>query len=107
MIADFDALPPAVRDFRPQCPGCTPDNVTAAEARPCSHYDCPGLPPDLKVTCDTCMFDFAAQDGQPTCDHRTCDTALRLQKNVETYRLWVQVLVHEAASRPRQTETGS
>ncbi len=94
---DF-ALPPAVRDFRPQCPGCTPSSVTADAARPCSFYDCPGLPAELQVTCNTCMYDFAVEDGQPTCDHSTCETALRLHGNVETYRKWVHLLELEAAA---------
>jgi hypothetical protein len=93
------ALPPTVRDFRPQCPGCTPTAVTAVGAQPCSFYDCPGLPAELQVTCNTCMYDFAAEDGQPTCDHSTCETALRLQGNVETYRTWVRLLETESVAR--------
>ena len=89
---DFANLPRAVREFRPGCPGCTPDVVTAEEARPCSHYDCPGLPRELQVTCNTCMYDFATGDGQPTCDFETCETAQRLQGNVETYKQWVTML---------------
>ena len=94
---DYSSLPGAIRDFRPLCPGCTPDNVTAEGARPCSSYDCPGLPKDLEVTCDKCMYDFAAHDGQPSCDHSTCETALRLEKNVETYRTWIRLLAEEGA----------
>ncbi len=93
--ADFAKLPRSVREFRPQCPGCTPAALTADEARPCSSYDCPGLPPELKVTCDSCMYDFAAGDGQFKCDHDVCETAQRLQGNVETYRTWVNHLVSE------------
>ncbi len=93
---DFDSLPPAVRAFRPRCPGCTPEKVAAEGARPCSFYDCPGLPPELQVTCNTCMYDFAAQDGQITCDHATCEIALRLAGNVETYRTWVRRLAETA-----------
>ena len=44
------------------------------------------------------MYDFAADDGQPTCDHSTCATALRLKGNVETYRKLVQLVMHEAAT---------
>ena len=95
---DFATLPRSVREFRPGCPGCTPDRVTAEGARPCSHFDCPGLPEALMVTCDKCMFDFAAEDGQPNCDHATCEDALRLKKNVETYREWVALIRAEAAS---------
>ncbi|MFQ5558519.1 MAG: hypothetical protein ACE5GB_13565 [Acidimicrobiales bacterium] len=93
---DFAALPRAVREFRPRCPGCTPGSVSAEGARPCSFYDCPGLPEGLRVTCDTCMYDFAAGDGRVSCDHDTCETALRLKGNVETYRRWVEMLRSEA-----------
>lgn len=92
-------LPQAVREFRPGCPGCTPVATTADGARPCSFYDCPGLPAELRVTCDLCMYDFAAQDGQPSCDHNTCETALRLRGNVETYRQWIQLMKDEAAAQ--------
>ena len=96
---DDSTLSQTVRQFRPGCPGCTPDVTTAVDARPCSFYDCPGLPAELHVTCDLCMYDFAAQDGQPSCDHSTCETALRLRANVETYRKWIQLLKDEAAAQ--------
>lgn len=96
ITTDYNLLPPAVRGFRPRCPGCTPDTVTVEGARPCSFYDCPGLPAELQVTCNTCMYDFAAQDGQVKCDHATCDAALRLKSNVETYRTWVRMMAEEA-----------
>lgn len=95
--SDYGSLPRAVLEYRPQCPGCSPATVTHEGARPCSFYDCPGLPDELKVTCNTCMFDFAINDGQPSCDHTTCDTALRLRRNVPTYRAWKQILEDEAA----------
>ena len=98
-MADFETLPKVVRDFRPTCPGCTPETVTAPDARPCSYYECPGLPKDLEVTCNTCMFDFVAQDGQVQCDHDTCDTALRLKGNVERYKTWVRLIREETARR--------
>ena len=91
-------LPEAVREFRPHCPGCTPDATTDEHARPCSFYDCPGLPSELRVTCDTCMYDFAAADGQVSCDHDTCETARWLHGNVATYRRWVEMLREEAAA---------
>jgi hypothetical protein len=95
--ATYESLPPGVRDFRPQCPGCTPTVVTDEGARPCSFYDCPGLPAELRVTCDKCMYDFAIHDGQIKCDHSTCEDALRLEGNVETYRTWLQLLRSEAS----------
>ncbi len=91
----FAGLPPAVRDYRPQCPGCTPAKATDPEGRPCSFYDCPGLPEELEVTCDLCMYDFAADDGQIKCDHATCPAAIRLRRNVPFYRLWVEMLREE------------
>ena len=96
-MAGFETLPEVVRKFRPNCPGCTPDKATAHDAKPCSFYDCPGLPKELEVTCNTCMFDFAARDGQVRCDHDTCSTALRLKANVGTYKTWVRLISAEAA----------
>jgi hypothetical protein len=88
-------LSPAVRDFRPRCPGCTPSAVVAPDARPCSYYDCPWLPEELQVTCTQCMFDFVAGDGQVKCDHSACPTAIRLKANVPIYRAWVAMLMDE------------
>lgn len=95
----YAGLPETVRMFRPRCPGCTPKKVASEGSRPCSFYDCPGLPAELQVTCNLCMFDFASEDGQPKCDHRTCETALRLQKNVATYREWVRLITAEAVGK--------
>jgi hypothetical protein len=92
---DFTTLPEAVRLFRPNCPGCTPATVTGPNARPCSFYDCAGLPTELEVTCNLCMYDFAADDGQVKCDHATCETARRLKRNVTTYRAWVRLIQQE------------
>jgi hypothetical protein len=88
-------LPPAVRDFRPRCPGCSVDSILDPDARPCSYYDCPGLPEELQVTCRECMFDFVAEDGQVKCDHSTCPTAIRLEANVPVYRAWLATLMDE------------
>ena len=43
------------------------------------------------------MYDFAIHDGQIKCDHSTCEDALRLEGNVETYRTWLQLLRSEAS----------
>lgn len=96
MTINATKLPRNVRDYRPRCPGCSPAVLTDMNVRPCSFYDCPGLPEELEVTCDMCMYDFAAQDGQPTCDHSTCATALRLQEHVPIYRAWLELLADEA-----------
>lgn len=92
MSADFTTLPETVRAFRPKCPGCSPQAVTADAAKPCSAYDCPGLPSQLKVTCDTCMYDFANEEGQIKCEHATCEMAQRLRGNVATYRAWLDYI---------------
>ena len=90
-------LPATVMDYRPNCPGCTPATVTEPGARPCSFYDCPGLPDELRVVCDIRVYDFAVGDGQVKCDHRMCETALRLRGNVMTYRRWLRLVESEAA----------
>ncbi len=95
--SDHADLPATVRVFRPKCPGCTPLKVTQPGARPCSFYNCPGLPDELRVVCDICVYDFATEDGQVRCDHSTCEMALRLQSNVTTYRKWLRLLESEAA----------
>lgn len=92
MSIDTSTLPDAVRAFRPNCPGCSPKIVTEAGAQPCSTYDCPGLPAELRVTCDTCMYDFANDEGQVKCDQTSCETARRLLGNVETYRAWLEYI---------------
>ncbi len=94
-VGAYTDLPAVVRDFRPRCPGCTPLSVTAPGARPCSFYDCPGLPDELRVTCDFCMYDFAAEDGQVKCDHSTCERAQWLKDHVPTYRTWLEMLSSE------------
>ncbi len=88
MDTDYATLPSEVLAHRPRCPGCTPETALAEGARPCSFYDCPGLPEALQVTCDTCMYDFHADDGQVKCDHATCETAARLRANVAVYETW-------------------
>lgn len=97
-----DSLPKSVRAFRPRCPNCNPDVVLEEGARPCSFYACPGLPAELHVTCDLCMYDFAADDGQVKCDHNTCETALRLKANVPIYRAWLQLLEAERRTQANQ-----
>ncbi len=74
--------------------------MTERGARPCSFFDCAGLPKELEVTCNTCVYDFAAEIGQIKCDHDTCETAIRLKRNVRTYQTWLRLIEAEAA---RQT----
>ena len=86
-------LPPDVLAHRPRCPGCTPDALADEAARPCSYFDCPGLPSSLQVTCELCMYDFSVDDGQVKCDHDTCETAHRLRSNVAVYQAWRKMVV--------------
>ena len=95
----FSELPEAVRGFRPNCPGCTPEVVMADGVESCSTYDCPGLPEQLQVSCNTCMYDFVTEEGQVKCDHRTCETAVRLKANVDTYKAWLELMRAEAEHR--------
>jgi hypothetical protein len=89
------SLPGEVRSFRPHCPSCSVDVVLRSSSRPCSFYDCPGLPSQLEVTCKTCVFDFYIDEGTVRCDHDTCETARRLRANVPTYRAWLRLLEAE------------
>jgi len=96
LLATHDpSLPEEVRSFRPQCPNCSPEVVLESGSRPCSFYDCPGLPAQLEVTCPTCVYDFYADEGTVKCDHDTCEMALRLRANVPTYRAWLKLLADE------------
>jgi len=97
-LSDLADLPESVLHFRPKCPGCTPAKVTEPGAHPCSFYDCSGLPAELEVTCNLCMYDFAVDDGQVKCDHEVCETAMRLRNNVVTYRRWHRLIEEEMTS---------
>lgn len=88
-------LPEEVRSFWPRCPNCSPEVLLDPWSRPCSFYDCPGLPSQLRVTCDICVYDFFVDDGTVKCDHDTCDTARRLKANVPIYRAWLRLLEQE------------
>ena len=92
---DTPWLPEEVRNFRPRCPNCSPEVLLASWSRPCSFYDCPGLPSQLQVTCNICVYDFFADDGTVKCDLNTCETARRLKANVPTYRAWLRMLEEE------------
>ena len=81
----------------PNALGALQTKVIEPGARPCSFFDCSGLPKELEVTCSICVYDFAADDGQVKCDHDTCETAVRLKKNVETYKTWLRLIEAEAA----------
>jgi len=94
-------LPEEVRCFRPTCPGCTPATVRMPGARPCSFYECSGLPALLEVTCELCMYDFAAGEGAVKCDHDTCPAARRLGGNVPIYEAWLRLLEEEEAVAAR------
>lgn len=92
---DRAALPEEVRNFRPRCPNCNPEVLLDPLSRPCSFYNCSGLPSQLRVTCDICLYDFFADDGTIKCDHNRCGTARRLKANVPIYRAWLRLLEEE------------
>ena len=92
-------LPEEVRNFRPRCPNCSSPVVLDLRSRPCSFYNCPGLPVRLQVTCDICVYDFFGDAGTIKCDHDTCETARRLKANVPIYRAWLRLLDEEGHVR--------
>ena len=54
-------------DFR-KCPGCGLDIATGEGERSCAWGDCPYLPEELDVYCDTCRFNFFTGEGNPSCE---------------------------------------
>jgi hypothetical protein len=76
------------QDFR-QCPDCGLDLGTGEGERGCSLGDCPYLPEDLKVNCDTCWFNFFTMEGNPRCeDPLSCEEGAEARSHVEAYRAW-------------------
>lgn len=62
-----------------QCESCDYDFATGEGERSCAYFECPYLPDELKVTCPDCMFNFAANDGNPDCgDPPDCDFAVNV-----------------------------
>ena len=50
------------------CPGCGFDFATGDGERSCSWGDCPYLPDELSVFCDTCRFNLFTMEGNPSCE---------------------------------------
>ena len=55
------------QEFR-TCPGCGLDIATGEGERSCSWGECPYLPEELDVYCDTCRFNFFTGEGNPPCE---------------------------------------
>ena len=72
-----------------QCPGCGFDFATGEGERSCSWGDCPYLPEELNVFCDSCRFNFFTMEGNPPCeDPLTCEHAAEPRSHVENLRTW-------------------
>ena len=76
-------------DFR-KCPGCGLDIATGEGERSCAWGDCPYLPEELDVYCDTCRFNFFTGEGNPPCeDPNKCEHAAEPLRHVENVRAWI------------------
>jgi hypothetical protein len=76
-------------DFR-KCPGCGLDIATGEGERSCAWGDCPYLPEDLDVYCDTCRFNFFTEEGNPSCeDPSVCEHGVEPLQHVENVRSWL------------------
>ena len=72
-----------------QCPGCGFDFATGEGERSCSWGECPYLPEELNVFCDTCRFNFFTMEGNPSCeDPLDCPEAAEPLAHVENLRAW-------------------
>jgi hypothetical protein len=72
-----------------QCPGCGFDFATGEGERSCSWGDCPYLPEELNVFCDSCRFNFSTMEGNPPCeDPLTCEHGADARSHVENLRTW-------------------
>jgi hypothetical protein len=76
-------------NFR-KCPGCGYDFATGEGERSCSWGDCPNVPAELDVYCDTCRFNFFTGEGNPPCaDPYRCEHAHEPLGNVANMRAWL------------------
>jgi hypothetical protein len=72
-----------------QCPGCGLDIATGDGQRSCAWGDCPYLPEELDILCDTCRFNFFTMEGNPPCqDPLECEHAAEPLSHVENLRRW-------------------
>lgn len=76
-------------EFR-NCPGCGFDIATGEGERSCAWGDCPYLPEELDVYCDTCRFNFFTGEGNPSCvDPLACEHAAEPLRHVENVQAWM------------------
>lgn len=80
-----------------QCPQCGYDLLTGEGERGCHYYGCPYLPESLDVTCPTCVYNFATEDGNPECsDPPSCDFAVNVAPDrVANVREWATLTTHQ------------
>ena len=77
-------------DFE-RCPQCGWAFATGEGDRACSYGDCPNLPEDLNVFCDSCRFNFVTMEGNSPCaDPMQCDHRFEPLEHVENYRRWLE-----------------
>ena len=72
-----------------KCPGCGLDIATGEGTRSCAWGECPYLPEELDVYCDTCRFNFFTGEGNPPCDDPfRCEHAAEPMSHVDNVRAW-------------------
>jgi hypothetical protein len=82
-----------------KCPGCGLDILTGEGERGCAWGDCPYLPEELNVFCDSCRFNFFTMEGNPPCDDQmVCEHAADARAHVENLRRWAAQ--HGASALP-------
>lgn len=73
-----------------KCPHCDLDLGTGEGERGCSWGECPYLPEELNVFCDTCRFDFLTMEGNAPCeDPLSCQQGEDARSHVENYKRWM------------------
>ncbi|HSJ51832.1 MAG TPA: hypothetical protein VLA90_11225 [Actinomycetota bacterium] len=83
-----------------QCPGCGYDLASGEGQRSCAWGECPYLPDELKVFCDTCAFNLFTMEGNPPCDDpSTCEEAAEARSHIENLRHYLET--HRTPSAPR------
>ncbi len=81
------------------CPGCSYDFATGEGERACSWGECPYLPEELNVFCDSCRFNYFTMEGNSRCDDPlSCEHAAEPLAHVENHRQWLAALQAGAAS---------
>jgi hypothetical protein len=76
------------QDFR-QCPSCGLDLITGEGERACSWGECPYLPEELNVYCESCRFNFFTMEGNSPCaDPLACEHATEPLAHAANVRRW-------------------